>query len=576
VTGNPVIKAIGDGSLMLRLSENRGQEALAQGGTIPGTVKARRDVVTGGIVLAAAILFVGTGSSVMGQVVHSFQGIGGGPDRTLAAALILNIALMLFGWRRYLDLLVEVRESSAAEERARHLADIDPLTGYLNRRAFMDTAAKSISAALETGREVALFLLDLDRFKNVNDVYGHAVGDLVLQESARRIAAILPPSVKIARLGGDEFVALLCYDADSDIVERLAGQLVATMEVPIKSQSRAVRVGASIGIARCDAEDSSIETLIRRADIAMYHSKGVGRNRFSWFEPGMELALQDRNQIETGIRDGLPRGEFIPYFEPQVDIATGELKGFEMLMRWHSPQLGLVMPDRFIPIAEASGLIADMSAAVTRTALEIAKHWDPSLSLAINISPQQLKDPWFSQKLMKLLVETGFPPNRLEVEITETSLFDNMALVRSIVTSLKNQGVSLSLDDFGTGYSSLSHLRALPFDRIKIDRSFVIAMKESEDAAAIVQAIVRLGESLNMPITAEGVEDEAIARELAVLGCAKAQGWHYGKPASASDTRRMLSARGLMASRKVASRKVAGVATDGDDTTAASVKRRSA
>ena len=535
----------------------------------PVAVKARRDVITGGIIVAAAILFVGTGSSVLTQVVESVAGIGGGPDRVLAAALILNIALMLFGWRRYRDLLVEVQERSAAEERARHLADVDPLTGYLNRRAFMEAGGEVVARALPAGRDVTLFLVDLDRFKNVNDVYGHAVGDLVLQESARRLAATLPASIKIARLGGDEFVALMCHETDSDMIERLAGQLIAAMEAPITSQGRAVRVGASIGIARTDAEDSSIETLIRRADIAMYHSKGLGRNRFSWFEPGMELAVQDRNQIENGIRDGLPRGEFVPYFEPQVDIATGALKGFEMLMRWHSPQLGLVMPDRFIPIAESSGLIAELSNDVTRRALEIAKHWDPSLTLAINISPQQLKDPWFSQKLMKLLVETGFPSNRLEVEITETSLFENMALVRSIVTSLKNQGVSLSLDDFGTGYSSLSHLRALPFDRIKVDRSFVTAMKESEDAAAIVQAIVRLGESLGMPITAEGVEDEGIARELAKLGCSKAQGWHYGKPTSASDTRRLLAARGLLPSRRAAA---------GEDKEAAAVapKRRSA
>ena len=535
----------------------------------PVAVKARRDVITGGIIVAAAILFVGTGSSVLTQVVESVAGIGGGPDRVLAAALILNIALMLFGWRRYRDLLVEVQERSAAEERARHLADVDPLTGYLNRRAFMEAGGEVVARALPAGRDVTLFLVDLDRFKNVNDVYGHAVGDLVLQESARRLAATLPASIKIARLGGDEFVALMCHETDSDMIERLAGQLIAAMEAPITSQGRAVRVGASIGIARTDAEDSSIETLIRRADIAMYHSKGLGRNRFSWFEPGMELAVQDRNQIENGIRDGLPRGEFVPYFEPQVDIATGALKGFEMLMRWHSPQLGLVMPDRFIPIAESSGLIAELSNDVTRRALEIAKHWDPSLTLAINISPQQLKDPWFSQKLMKLLVETGFPSNRLEVEITETSLFENMALVRSIVTSLKNQGVSLSLDDFGTGYSSLSHLRALPFDRIKVDRSFVTAMKESEDAAAIVQAIVRLGESLGMPITAEGVEDEGIARELAKLGCSKAQGWHYGKPTSASDTRRLLAARGLLPSRRAA-------ATEESETAAVAPKRRSA
>lgn len=535
----------------------------------PVAEKARRDVITGGIIVAASILFVGTGSSVLGQVVDAIAGIGGGPDRTLAAALILNIALMLFGWRRYRDLLAEVQERSAAEERARHLAAVDPLTGYLNRRAFMEVGADVVDKAVSSGRDVALFLIDLDRFKNVNDVYGHAVGDLVLQESARRIAATLPATVKIARLGGDEFVALMCHEADNDMIERLAGQLIAAMESPITTQGRAIRVGASVGIARSEADENGIEALIRHADIAMYHSKGLGRNRFSWFEPGMELAVQDRNQIESGIRDGMPRGEFVPYFEPQVDLVTGALKGFEMLMRWHSPQLGLVMPDRFIPIAEASGLIAELSTDVTRKAMEIAKDWDASLTLAINISPQQLKDPWFSQKLTKLLVETGFPSNRLEVEITETSLFENLALVRSIVTSLKNQGVSLSLDDFGTGYSSLSHLRALPFDRIKIDRSFVTAMKESEDAAAIVQAIVRLGESLSMPITAEGVEDEAISRELVKMGCSKAQGWHYGKPASAADTRRMLAARGLLPRRGGAAQADVGIAKP-------AAKRRSA
>ena len=548
---------------MTGLADQPYQETVA-----PVAEKARRDVITGGIIVAASILFVGTGSSVLGQVVDAVAGIGGGPDRTLAAALILNIALMLFGWRRYRDLLEEVQERSAAEERARHLAAVDPLTGYLNRRAFMEVGAVVVDKAVAAGRDVALFLIDLDRFKNVNDVYGHAVGDLVLQESARRIAATLPATVKIARLGGDEFVALMCHEADNDMIERLAGQLIAAMESPIMTQGRAIRVGASVGIARSEADEDGIEALIRHADIAMYHSKGLGRNRFSWFEPGMELAVQDRNQIESGIRDGMPRGEFVPYFEPQVDLTTGTLKGFEMLMRWHSPQLGLVMPDRFIPIAEASGLIAELSTDVTRKALEIAKDWDASLTLAINISPQQLKDPWFSQKLMKLLVETGFPSNRLEVEITETSLFENLALVRSIVTSLKNQGVSLSLDDFGTGYSSLSHLRALPFDRIKIDRSFVTAMKESEDAAAIVQAIVRLGESLSMPITAEGVEDEAISRELVKMGCSKAQGWHYGKPASAADTRRMLAARGLLPRR--------GTAQPDDASAKPAAKRRSA
>jgi EAL domain-containing protein (putative c-di-GMP-specific phosphodiesterase class I) len=247
-----------------------------------------------------------------------------------------------------------------------------------------------------------------------------------------------------------------------------------------------------------------------------------------------------------GIREGMPRGEFVPHFEPQVDVASGRLAGFEMLMRWKSPQYGMIPPERFIPIAEESGLIGELSLQVIRQAMEAAKSWDPSLTLAVNVSPHQLKDPWFSQKLTKLLVEVGFPANQLEVEITESSLFENLPLVRSIVTSLKNQGVSISLDDFGTGYSSLSHLRALPFDRIKIDRSFIAAMRGSSDAHAIVVAIVRLGESLSMPITAEGVEDEDIATELTRLGCAKAQGWFYGRPSSAADTAALLATRGLL------------------------------
>jgi len=289
-----------------------------------------------------------------------------------------------------------------------------------------------------------------------------------------------------------------------------------------------------------------METMVRQADIAMYHGKDEGRNRHIWFEPGMEMAVQVRNQIETGIREGMPRGEFVPHFEPQVDIASGRLIGFEMLMRWESPEYGMIPPERFIPVAEESGLIGELSLLVIRNAMEMAKRWDPSILLAVNISPQQLKDPWFSQKLTKLLVEVGFPASQLEVEITESSLFENLPLVRSIVTSLKNQGVSLSLDDFGTGYSSLSHLRALPFDRIKIDRSFVAAMRGSPDAQAIVVAIVRLGESLAMPITAEGVEDEATAIELTRLGCAKGQGWYFGRAASAADTERLLADRGLL------------------------------
>lgn len=508
---------------------------------------ARRDIVAGGIVVAGILLFIGTGGNVMQAVVAALIGMGGGPDKALAVALVLNIALILFGWRRYEDLNREIRERTEAEQRARYLADTDPLTGFLNRRALLAKGQQLIASATAEQRRVALFLLDLDHFKTVNDIHGHAAGDRVLQVAADRISAVLPPSATKARLGGDEFVAMLTFEpAARPEIDALAAQLVAALEDSVAHDAQQIRIGASLGIALASDASTTMETMVRQADIAMYHCKDEGRNRHIWFEPGMEMAVQVRNQIETGIRDGMPRGEFVPHFEPQVDIATGRLAGFEMLMRWESPEYGMIPPERFIPIAEESGLIGELSLQVIREAMEIAKAWDPSIMLAVNISPQQLKDPWFSQKLTKLLVETGFPANQLEVEITESSLFENLPLVRSIVTSLKNQGVSLSLDDFGTGYSSLSHLRALPFDRIKIDRSFIAAMRGSADAQAIVVAIVRLGESLAMPITAEGVEDEATAIELTRLGCAKGQGWYYGRAASATDTARLLADRSLL------------------------------
>ncbi|MGB3317458.1 MAG: EAL domain-containing protein [Sphingopyxis granuli] len=508
---------------------------------------ARRDIVAGGIVVAAILLFVGTGSNVMQAVVQTLIGLGGGPDKVLSVALVLNIALILFGWRRYEDLNREIRERTEAEQRARYLADTDPLTGFLNRRALLARGQELIARAAAQQRQVALFLLDLDHFKTVNDIHGHAAGDRVLKVAADRISTVLPPNAAKARLGGDEFVAMLVFEpAARSQIDALAAQLVAALEDSVAHDAQHIRIGASLGIALADDASTTMETMVRQADIAMYHGKDKGRNRHIWFEPGMEMAVQVRNQIETGIRGGMPRGEFVPHFEPQVDIASGRLVGFEMLMRWDSPEYGMIPPERFIPIAEESGLIGELSLQVIRQAMEAAKAWDPSIMLAVNISPQQLKDPWFSQKLTKLLVETGFPASQLEVEITESSLFENLPLVRSIVTSLKNQGVSLSLDDFGTGYSSLSHLRALPFDRIKIDKSFIAAMRGSSDARAIVVAIIRLGESLAMPITAEGVEDEASAIELMRLGCLKGQGWHYGRAMSADDTARMLADRGLL------------------------------
>ncbi|WP_423602516.1 putative bifunctional diguanylate cyclase/phosphodiesterase [Sphingomonas sp. MS122] len=508
----------------------------------PGT-----DLITGAISVAAILMFVGTGSSVLSKTLkHYFEG-GAPADRTLVIALLLNVALILFGWRRHHALRTEVRIRAAAEERAQMLASRDPLTGFLNRRSLAEEGAAMFVRAHRRRKAMALIIVDLDHFKTINDMHGHAVGDALLRAVAGEIAAAMPPIALTARLGGDEFACGFLFDPmQPDTVERIAEKVVARMAQPIEADGFRLHISCSAGVARSDFDCQSIDALMRSADIAMYAAKKSGRNRYAWFDQSMERELQTRNELESGLRAAIPRGEIVPYFEQQIDLASGKLHGFEVLARWEHPTRGLISPDLFIPIAEETGMIGDMSLSIMQQAFNAARDWDPALSLSVNISPWQLRDAWLAQKIIKVMTETGFPASRLEIEITESALFDNLALAQSIVGSLKNQGARLSLDDFGTGYSSLAHLRALPFDRIKIDKSFVISLNESADSAAIVNAIVSLGESLNLPITAEGVEDAAIEARLKALGCAKAQGWYYGKPLSLAGVRRLLAERRLL------------------------------
>ncbi len=512
---------------------------------------AQKDIFTGAVVIAAIIMFVGTGTSALTTTIDMISGVGGGSDRTLTIALILNIALILFGWRRYNDLSNEIEERKAAEEHARTLALRDPLTGFHNRRSLIENGAEMLEKAARRDKAVAMLLLDLDHFKNVNDMHGHAVGDALLRAVAGEIAKLMPPNSLAARLGGDEFACCFMYDlANPETVDRIADQIVTRLSQPFDADGIFTHISGSLGIAHATGDGSDIDALMRRADIAMYAAKHQGRNRSAWFDTSMELALQQRNDTESGMRNGIPRGEFVPYFEQLIDLTTGRLSGFEMLARWDHPSRGIILPDQFIPIAEETGMIADLSISVMRQALLEAKGWDPSLVVSVNISPAQLKDPWLAQKIVKLLVETGYPANRLEIEITETSLFENLALAQSIVGSLKNQGIRLALDDFGTGYSSLAHLRALPFDRIKIDKSFVVSILDNPESAAIVNAITRLGDSLGLSVTAEGIEDGAIEQRLRQLGCHKGQGWHFGKPMPIGQTRALLAERNLLPSTR--------------------------
>jgi diguanylate cyclase (GGDEF)-like protein len=530
-------KAAPEGNIM---QVSMGREADMSKGGGPTGVRVKRDLVTGGITVAAILMFVGTGSMVLPDTLRSVFMAGGGADKMLVSALLLNIALILFGWRRCGEMRQINSARANAEEDARRAAYCDFTTGLPNRRALIKAASQACSRGMAT----TLLVVDLDHFKTVNDLYGHSTGDRLLKEVGAIINRCAPHAACSARLGGDEFAILLIGAAAApEEAERVADALIEKLAEPILLDDTVARVAASVGIASTDDQCNEVEELLTRSDIAMYSAKKRGRNRSAWFDKGMQEELKRRNQIEADMRLGIGEGQFVPFFQPQINLASGELQGFEVLARWNHPTRGVIEPSDFIEVAEASGMIADLSLSVMRQALVNARDWDPRLIIAVNISPVQLKDPLLAQRVSQMLVSTGFPAGRLELEITESSFLESLDVALATIESLKNLGVTISLDDFGTGYSSLTQLKALPFDRIKVDRSFVSSMLESEESAAIVTAIVNLGASLSLPVTAEGVETSAIQDGLMMIGCSEGQGWLFGRPLPADQLGALLSAK---------------------------------
>lgn len=487
----------------------------------------------------ALLLLVGLGVSVI-------RTVSGAGDRWLPVALFLDLALIVFGWRKHRDLLIETAARTAAEERARVLASHDGVTGLRNRRSLIEDGAALLLQARRRGKAVALLAIDLERFRRVNDLDGHASGDTVLRIIAAEISAALPGGALAARIGGEAFACAFGIDAaDTASVDQVAERIASRLAQPISAGAQRIPLCAAIGLARSD-ETTSIEALLRSAEIAASAAQKAGRDRVLWFAPAMEQSLQARAALERDLRAAIGAGEVVPFFERQIDLASGRLCGFEVLARWDHPTRGTIAPNTFVPVAEEAGLIGELSLAVMRRAFAAAADWDGALTLSVNLSPFQLRDAWLPQKIIKTLVETGFPASRLEIEITEHALIDNLALAQSIVRSLRNQGIRVALDDFGTGYSSLAHLRALPFDRIKIDRSITAAMRDDAESAAIVEAIAALGASLHLPITAEGIGDADTAARLLALGCVRGQGYLYGRPQTAADVRRLLAGDGLL------------------------------
>ncbi len=538
---------------------------------LPRLDKAQRDIVMLGIATAAILLFVGIGGTVMPQVAqHWVDSSVAPPDTALVNELLLNIALIIFGWRRYSDLRKEIDQRREAEEKAKRLSQLDPLTGCFNRRSATEKLMNAIAGEGLAHRYAGFVMIDLDGFKEINDTNGHQAGDEVLLSIADRLREVAPEGASVARLGGDEFAVILqISDTDLEVVESWVSVMIAKIALPIETEMGPLNVTISAGVAVHDVGkqvanlEGAARKLMHRADLAMYQAKKDGRNRYCWFDTAMEVEARLRREMEAAIRKGLERGEFSPHYEQQVDLETGQLVGFEMLARWTSADLGPVSPDIFIPVAENCGLIGALSESLIGRALEDAKSWDKSLSLSVNISPMQLRDPWFPQKLLKLLLASEFPPARLDVEISESCLQENLSAVQTMIVSLKNLGVRVSLDDFGTGFATLTQLRTLPFDRVKIDRSFVGELRKVAEAASegaidreqhdhIVSTLVSLGKGLHIPVTAEGIEDASILETLRSMGEMKGQGYLYGKPEDAAAVLKRLAQLNMLSEPSVA------------------------
>jgi diguanylate cyclase (GGDEF)-like protein len=410
------------------------------------------------------------------------------------------------------------------EARVVYLASHDSLTDLPNRTQFLAKLEAALSGVVR-GRSLAVHSIDLDRFKDVNDTFGHPVGDILLQEVAKRLQTEIREGDLVARLGGDEF-AIIQMDLDRpEASSDLAQRLIQSVAVPYLIDSHHIVVGASVGVTIAPADGLDVDQLLKNADMALYRAKSQGRGTFSFFEQEMDIRLQARRQLEKELRGALEAGEFEVYYQPLFNIAAGRISGFEALLRWHHPTRGMVSPDEFIPLAEETGLIVQIGDWVLRQACAEAAHWLPAIKVAVNLSPVQFKSRGLLESVMGALAAGGLSPNRLELEITESVLLEVGDTTEATLHKLRSLGIRIALDDFGTGYSSLSYLRSFPFDKIKIDRSFTRNLSTGGDASAIVRTVTRLAKDLGMSTTAEGVETQEDLDFLREIGCTEIQGY---------------------------------------------------
>jgi diguanylate cyclase (GGDEF)-like protein len=438
--------------------------------------------------------------------------------------------------------LEDVSTRKASEARADAMARLDPLTGLPNRLLLRERLSEALARLTRTGEACALLLIDLDRFKPVNDTLGHPVGDALLEKVADRLRSTVRPTDTVARIGGDEFVILQAGVRDAAGTQALARRIVDLIGRTYMVEGHLLTIGASVGVALAPEDGADADRLLKNADLALYRAKLDGRGTYRFFEPEMDARMQARRKLELDMRQALARREFQLHYQPQLQLESEKLIGCEALIRWRHPDRGLVSPADFIPLAEEIGLIVPIGEWVIRQACRDAMTWPAHMSVAVNVSPAQFKSDRLVETIISALATSGLPARRLEVEITEGVLLQENARTLQTLHRLRELGVRVSMDDFGTGYSSLSYLRSFPFDKIKIDRSFVKDLASKPDGEAIIRAIAGLGKSLGMTTVAEGVETAEQMQRIRLEGCTDVQGYLISKPLPTEDLARVFAA----------------------------------
>ncbi len=439
----------------------------------------------------------------------------------------------------------DIAERKRAEAQIARLAHYDPLTELPNRVLFQKHLSEALARRARDGQQLAVHFIDLDRFKTVNDTLGHPLGDALLRVAAERLRGCVREGDTVARLGGDEFAVVQTGLKDMTGATRLASRIVEAMSAPFDLQGHQVVIGASVGVSVAPSDGEDADELLKKADMALYRAKADGRGAFHFFERAMDEQLQARRALELDLRRALQAGEFELFYQPLYNLGDERVTGCEALLRWRHPERGMVSPADFIPLAEEIGLIVPLGEWVLRNACAEAALWPDHVRLAVNLSPAQFRDRGLVRTVVSALAASGLPAQRLELEITESVLLQDSQANMTMLHDLKALGVRISMDDFGTGYSSLSYLRSFPFDKIKIDQTFVRDILHDSDALAIIKAVLDLGASMGVVTTAEGVETQAQLDALRGQGCAEIQGYFISRPAPAAEIARMLGVEPL-------------------------------